>query len=458
VNVNRLAFAYGLYFPVLYARGEPVWRYLKSLEVTQWAPVKDIATLQERKLVKLLDSARMNVPFYRERIQSGGQSLDTLPFLQKADLQAFPDALLHRSWKARHTLKTTGGSTGQAVTVRKSREATAQETAANWRGFGWAGVRIGDKQGRFWGVPFKSRDRLRARITDLIAHRRRCSAFAFSAADLDKYTRMLNRFKPTYLYGYVSMLEQYARYVVENRVHPTFKPVAIITTAEVLASTTRQLLQETFGCPVFNEYGCGELGTIAHECEAGALHLNAENLLIEIVKGDRHCVPGEVGEIVATELNNLAMPLIRYRLGDFGTLAAHPCRCGRTLPVLQSIAGRGYDMVYDRQGRMFHGEYFMYMFEEVKRMGLGVKAFQVIQDSFDDFTIRVVPGDGYSERTREIVRTRFREGYGRNARVSFVEVPGIARRPSGKMQVIVGLPQATPASNRDRTNVDECID
>ena len=65
---------------------------------------------------------------------------------------------------------------------------------------------------------------------------------------------------------------------------------------------------------------------------------------------------------------------------------------------------------------MFHGEYFMYMFEEVKRMGLGVKAFQVIQDSFDDFTIRVVPGDGYSERTREIVRTRFREGYGRNAR------------------------------------------
>jgi len=88
----------------------------------------------------------------------------------------------------------------------------------------------------------------------------------------------------------------------------------------------------------------------------------------------------------------------------------------------------------------------------------GENAFQVIQDSFDDFTIRVVPGDGYSERTREIVRTRFREGYGRNARVSFVEVPGIARRPSGKMQVIVGLPQATPASNRDRTNVDECID
>ena len=62
MNVNRLAFAYGLYFPVLYARGEPVWRYLKSLEVTQWAPVKDIATLQERKLVKLLDSARMPLP------------------------------------------------------------------------------------------------------------------------------------------------------------------------------------------------------------------------------------------------------------------------------------------------------------------------------------------------------------------------------------------------------------
>jgi phenylacetate-CoA ligase len=458
VNLNRVVFAYGLYYPVLYARSEPVWRYLKSLEVTQWAPSKDLAALQHRKLIKLLDSARSNVPFYRERIQSSGQALETLPFLQKADLQASPGALSNGTWKAPYTLKTTGGSTGQAVTIRKSREATAWETAANWRGFGWAGIRIGDRQARFWGVPFKPRDRLRARITDFIAHRRRCSAFAFSEADLAGYTRMLERFKPRYLYGYVSMLEQYARYIVENRLHPTFQPVAVITTAEVLASTTRQLLQEAFGCPVFNEYGCGELGTIAHECEAGALHLNAENLLIEVISGDRRCAPGEVGEIVATELNNLAMPLIRYRLGDFGTLAAHPCSCGRTLPVLESIAGRGYDLVYDRQGRMFHGEYFMYMFEEVKRMGLGVQAFQVVQDSYDDFTIRVVPGAGYSERTREMIRTRFREGYGPNARISFVEVPAIARRPSGKMQVIVGLPQAMPAPRRDRTNVDECIE
>jgi phenylacetate-CoA ligase len=361
-----------------------------------------------------------------------------MPFLNKADLQTSWQSLTNPHWRGPCTVKTTGGSTGQAVTIRKSRDATARESAASWRGLGWAGIRIGDKQARFWGVPHAASDRLRARVMDFIAHRRRCSAFAFTEADLARYTRMLNRFRPAYFYGYVSMLEQYAEYVAAHRVRLSFRPTAIVTTSEVLTSPSRRRLQDAFGCRVFNEYGCGELGTIAHECEKGSLHINAENLLVEVIQGDRRCAAGETGEIVVTELNNLAMPLIRYRLGDVGSFAADPCPCGRTLPVLARVAGRAYDLVYNRDGRMFHGEYFMYIFEEVKRRGLGIKAFQVVQDSYEGFTVRVVPGVGYGEETRALVRSRFREAYG-EADVRFVEVAGIPRQPSGKMQLIVGL-------------------
>ena len=439
MDLNRLAFAYGVYFPVLYARREPVKRYLAELSETQWTPRAALEDLQRRKLERLLHAARTHVPFYRDRIHDDRQPLSSVPFLRKADLQASATALCNAASTGPFTIKTTGGSTGQAVTVRKSRDATARETAAQWRGFGWAGVRVGDRQARFWGVPFAPRDRLRARLADVLGNRRRCSAFAFTEADLARYTRMLNAFQPRYLYGYVSMIEQYAQYVIDRGIDLAYRPVAVITTSEVLTPTSRQRLQDAFGCRVFNEYGCGELGTIAHECERGQLHVNAENLVVEVLDGERPCAAGETGEIVVTELNNTAMPLIRYRLGDFGALSDSACECGRTLPVLETVVGRGYDLVYNREGRMFHGEFFMYMFEEARRRGQGVKAFQVVQESYDRFTIRIVPGDGYGEGTREIVRTRVREGYGADVEIAFVEVDEIARRASGKMQLIVGM-------------------
>ena len=292
---------------------------------------------------------------------------------------------------------------------------------------------------------------MRARLIDAVANRRRCSAFAFTDADLAEFTRTLNAFRPHYFYGYVSMVDQYASYLRRNSIELSFRPNAVITTSEVLTQAHRVNMQQAFSCRVYNEYGCGEIGTIAHECEAGSLHINAENILIEIFEGDRLCGPGERGEIVVTELNNHMMPLIRYRLGDFGVLSPKPCDCGRTLPVLEEVTGRAYDLVYNREGQLFHAEYFMYMFEEVKSKGLGVRSFQVVQDSYDHFTIRVVPDSTYGEATRELIRQRFRDGYGDYATIDFVEVAEIARRASGKMQLIVGMPardatQTAPAA------------
>ena len=149
MELNRLAFAYGLYLPATYVRGEPITRYLHKLLETQWAPLQQLEAIQQRKLRALVDAARTGTSFYGERISSGTPALDSLPFLQKADIQNSSAALMNRNASGAFTTKTTGGSTGQAVTIRKSRDAAAQETAASWRGYGWAGIRIGDKQGRF---------------------------------------------------------------------------------------------------------------------------------------------------------------------------------------------------------------------------------------------------------------------------------------------------------------------
>jgi phenylacetate-CoA ligase len=298
---------------------------------------------------------------------------------------------------------------------------------------------MGARQARFWGVPFTGAERRRARLIDFVCNRVRCSAFAFDARDLAQYERTLVKFRPSYFYGYVSMLVAFANYYRDRAVQPPFDLRCIITTSEVLTPSDRSLLEEVFGTRVFNEYGCGELGTIAHECELGSLHLNDENMIVEVLDGDRRCAAGEKGELVVTDLNNVAMPLIRYRTGDFGAVSDIRCGCGRTLTVLQNVFGRAYDFVVSADGRRFHGEFLMYVFEEAQRHQLGIAQFQCQQNTVTDFTVRIIPEAGYDARSRELILGRMHEYLGRDINVTFETVAQIPREKSGKMRVIVGM-------------------
>jgi phenylacetate-CoA ligase len=415
----------------------------RELERSQFLAPAELDRLRLAKLKELVTYAKVQVPAYREKLRQ----IDSGSFLSLADIRTLQTVSKQEIKEdfARFlslekfpllTKKTTGGSTGQPVTVWKTREARASELAAMWRGYSWAGIGIGDKQARFWGVPFTRRGRLNARLIDLIGNRRRLSAFSFDQASLAEYTCRLLAFRPDYFYGYASMMCEYADYLQRGPGVRFEGLKAVISTSEVLHESQRAKLENAFGAKVYNEYGCGETGIVAQECERGAMHVVAENMVVEILDGEEVCPPGKPGEITVTELNNRAMPLIRYRLGDFAALAAEPCPCGRTLPVLEKIYGRAYDMIRTADGRTFHGEFFMYIFEELKRQNLGVGKFQVIQQEPSRFLVKIVPEAGYGRRTEEIIASRMREHLG-PVMFAIEQVGEISREKSGKMRLIV---------------------
>jgi phenylacetate-CoA ligase len=447
-NVSSWFFKYGVFLPVVTARGERVFHHLKHLEQSQFWSDEAIRELQERKLSALLRHAQESVPFYRARRDASQNAnatawdqLHSLAGITKHDLIHSNVDLRSEARLGPQTVKTTGGSTGQAVTVRKSRQATALEIAANWRGFRWEGIDIGDRQARFWGVPVTTRGRLRAQAIDWVSHRRRYSAFKFAETDIAGYVADLERFRPHYFYGYASMLRCLADYLVDRNRTLRCDLRAVISTSEPLTPPDRRLFERAFAAPVFNEYGCGELGTIAHECERGGLHVHAENLLLEIQPPEPGAAADAPGEVVVTELNNLAMPLIRYRLGDFAAWSTEPCACGRTLPTLREVFGRSYDMVRNREGQRLHGEFFMYIVEDARQRGLGIDAFQLVQHDYDNVTVRVVPSEGYGVAAEEFVRSRIRAGLGETVDVAFERVAAISRERSGKMRLVIGMPQ-----------------
>lgn len=436
-----------VYYPIAAYTAGPVRLHLERLLISQYETPAERAERQAARLRELVEVSRREVPFFEDlpRLPAApattGEILATLPCLTKADLQVSAARLRSAARHGRLVSKTTGGSTGEPVTLWKTRDAWARELGATWRGYAWAGVAVGDLQARFWGVAHSSSGRWRARLIDQVCHRIRIPAFAFNDADMAAYARLLDARRPRWFYGYVSMLTEFARFIQRGGARLRHRPSSIVTTSEVLSPADRALLREVFGAPVFNEYGCGELGTIAHECPAGSLHLSEENMIVEVLHGTEPCEPGRPGELVVTELNNHAFPLIRYRTGDFGTLAARPCVCGRTLACLEEIHGRAYDFIRNRAGMLFHGEFLMYVFEDLRRQGADIRQFQVEQTDLDRFTIRIVRGEGYDPGCEAVISAHLRDRVDPEVAVDVEYVTSIARERSGKLRLIKGLPR-----------------
>lgn len=456
MRADQFFFRYCVYLPATWIRGQNVAGHLGVLRRTERIAPAERRKLQEMRLARLLQTARSGVPEYSRRLahlrrdSPSLQDLASIAPLTKQNLRDLHEELRYRPQPRFTVAKTTGGSTGEPVTVHKTHTAMAWELAATWRGYAWAGVDIGDLQARFWGVPLSAAGQRTARLTDFICHRRRFSAFNFDRGSFEQYDQLLRANPPDYFYGYVSMIAELARWYTDTGRRLDQPPGAVITTSEVLSPDDRSAMEAAFQCRVFNEYGCGELGTIAHECEHGRLHTSDENMIIEILDGDRPCGPGEKGEIVVTELNNSAMPLIRYRTGDFGALDNQPCPCGRTLGVLSDVFGRAYDFIVAPDGRRFHAEFLVYIFEEAQRQKCGIAQFRVEQTAPDQLHLLVVPSEsGFPEQEELRLVARIHELLGANMRVTTSRVQRIQREASGKMRVIVGLQSSSPRQAPD---------
>jgi phenylacetate-CoA ligase len=324
------------------AMGADIAGKLNALAASEKLPAERLKALQISRLRALLRHAGERVPYYRDLFQRhrfelealrDPEDLDRLPVLTKSDILAARDALLDPSPEERFTWDVTSGSTGSPLRFRRSVSAGGWHRALGLRGLGWFGVRPGDGQARVWGVPIRDDDRRRETRKDWVLNRRRYSSFELDPPALDAKIAGLARQRPRYVYGYPSAIHEIARRVLERGpgVLGDWRPVVVVTTAELLFDDQRGDIGSAFDCPVANEYGASELTVLAFTCPEGGLHLSDEALVTELEATDLTIDGKPAYRFVFTDLVNRSMPLIRYRIGDLGRRIEGPCRdLGRT--------------------------------------------------------------------------------------------------------------------------------
>jgi phenylacetate-CoA ligase len=277
---------------------------------------------------------------------------------------------------------------------------------------------------------------MKSRLRDLVLNRFREREFNITPEVLADFFVQCRRRRPDYLFGYSSMLYEFALYVNQNGLSGReLKLRAAICSGEKIHDHFREAIHEAFGCPTVSEYGATEVGIIAHECPEGRHHISEDSVHLEILDKASQPVPdGEMGRVVVTVLHSQASPIIRYELNDFATLSTEPCPCGVTLRCLKSIEGRTSEVVIAPDGRVFHGMIFYYIMKDfTERMGT-IKQFRLHQRALDRLDFYIVPAGDFGSDAEAYLKQRVREKFGDAMQIKLIYCDEIEREKSGKLR------------------------
>lgn len=425
-------------------RGGHFRLYLDELERQQWLPLEQIREVQLRKLRRLADHCARNVPYYQRLFRRHGfdpagvrslEDLAQLPPLTKADLQAHRRDLMATNMPPSEFLPNrSGGSSGVVTQFFLDHRCLDYARAAQYRYYRWIGFRPGDRQALIWGSPIdlgKARQFVR-RIRSFFLNKLWLDANRLTEISLDRYLERLRRFRPKIVVGYATALWFCAEYLLARGARlPSLS--GVVSTAEVLPTHKREIIETGFGVKVYDRYGCGEMKDIAQQCGLSShSHVNADNVLVEFLEDDRPVPFGAIGEVVATNLNNYAMPLLRYRQGDLGHAVTQPCPCGRGLPLMSVVSGRVYEVLALPDGQRVHAALLNHIMYGLP----GVRQYQIIQETLERLVCRIIRGPEFRTDTSSRIRSEIRRCLGPQIHVEFEYPTHIEPTASGKHQFI----------------------
>ncbi len=344
--------------------------------------------------------------------------------LRDAGLEALCGGRLQPTWRSSRS----SGSTGEPFIMYFDPRAWAvQKYLVKLRARRRCGLRVVDRVAVLDAIPAHGRARA------LLERVGRVGVISV-LQPLGQVVAALRACRPDVIYGLPSVLEEIAMALAATPLRTA--PRMIFTGGELLAPAVRARIAAAFDACVHDVYGTSETKEVAWECATGAMHVNADVLLAEVLDArGEPAAAGDVGELVVTSLVNTAMPLLRYRTGDLASLLGGACACGATFPRLGIVTGREVETVMLRTGRRVSPYELTCAMETVG----GVRRYQLRQTAEHAFVVSVVPdraADVDAIRRRAIAALERVLG---DVRVETQFVDTLTRGPRGKERVVEAL-------------------
>jgi phenylacetate-CoA ligase len=424
-------------------------RTFQWLKESDFWPYERLRDYQTRRLREMVDHCYQTVPYYHRLFDSLGvkpqdirtaEDLKVLPILNKEEVRSNVDQFISTRF-ARSELSrvTTSGTTGAGLEFWHQPTTLEFQWAVWWRFRDRFGLKLSDRHANFGGKPVVPRGQTRPPFwrQNLALHQTYFSSYHLTPENMRHYVEYLDRRRYVYYCGYPSVLSILAEFMVENSLCISRPPRLVATGSETLLLNQARLISQALGCDVVDQYGAAEQICNMSRCPKGLYHEDMEQGIIErdVVETTSE---GTTARIIATGLVDMAMPLLRYDIGDLATFVDRKCPCGRASPVAIRLDGRTEAVIRTPDGRRIGR--MARVFAEMDN----VYESQIVQDRLDHLTVRVVRKSGYGEADEKTFRGKIEDIVGPDVRISFEYVDRIPREANGKLRAVISMLDRVP--------------
>lgn len=429
--------------------GTNITATLKLLRESQRWNMERMNSYRLAKLRKLIAHAKQHVPYYRRLFaeidfsHEDVKSLDdikNIPILTKEAARAAGETLVSETINPRRVRKgKTGGSTGSPLVTYKDADDRSFTWASYYRWYEWMGLDRNAPVATLWGARTVTKKRRLGdtfdRTAEFLQNNLVINSFTMDEKTKPKIYAALKRFQPVLLKGYLSSLLTVAQFMRDNQLPPPSSLKALSSTSETLLPGHRAELEAAFKVPLFNQYGCGEVSGIAYECAAHhGMHITREHVILEVLDERGNDTIDTPGRVVATGLDNHAMPFIRYENGDLATMSGRPCDCGLNSPLITSIDGRSADTVILANGVGAHGVFFTDILFELGISVRQVSRFQARQKRPGEITLNLETPEPLTEAVMESIHSQLARFF---SSATINQTPHIPAGENGKFRYIL---------------------
>lgn len=322
--------------------------YRRIQNMNTWSR-EEIRAWQNEQLQRIVDQAYNHTIYWKRIFDERGlkpsdirttEDLKKLPILTKEDIRAHYDEIVPDNVKDfRYRKDQTGGSTGEPMRYLVSEDVWGYVAANKIIAWRTTGYRFGDAFMALGSASiFKKKAPLTRRVLDMIRNEKAVNSMNLDDALCRQYIDILNKKQIHYIYGYASAIYLLAKYALDHQVDMNHMRGAF-TTSENLTDVYRETIEKAFGCGVMDCYGSRDAAVTTYEIEHGHYHLGY-SAYVELVDE----FEPNTGTLIATNLLNMAFPLLRYEFGDVAELAPQAVSSYNG-QMLKKIYGRTSDVL-----------------------------------------------------------------------------------------------------------------
>ena len=383
------------------------------------APINLLEEEQLKAFINLFEYSKNNVPYYSvlfRRLKLSKNDFNTLddlekiPILTKKDIMDNYHAFIPKNYTKKYFKGSTGGSTGEPLKYRMSAEDYSRGVALLYRGFSYAGYKIGDKMAIIAGGSLvKNEVSFLSKINHIFLNLRKFSSYGIDNNDLENFYFRLKNWQPKFLRGYASSLALFANYCKDNQKELSFK--AVFSTAEMLMPHQKSLIESVFNTRVFDNYGLNDGGVSAYENDSrDGLMIDTERGILEIVEdGSQQNTFNKNGKIIATSLYNYAFPFIRYDTGDYGTQVKED----NLRKKLINLRGRATDYII-LNGKTIGSPVLTVLMGKIDAI-----KYQIVQKKDSSLEIRILKGKNFDHSQENFIKKSLISNIGGNINIIF---------------------------------------